>query len=112
VATILGVWIVAKLLAIPSTISNDLCEEWFFLKGKIYYHHVVIFEILASCVLPLCVIAFTYTMTARHLMESSRSISEGTQNSKLETRRITAKIVVGLTVVFLISYVPYHVFWS
>jgi hypothetical protein len=28
----------------------------------------------------LIVIAFTYTMTARHLVESSRSISEGTKN--------------------------------
>jgi hypothetical protein len=49
-------------------------------------------------------------MTARHLVESSRSISEGTQNPQLKTRRNTAQIVVGLTVVFLISYVPYHVF--
>jgi hypothetical protein len=112
VATICGVWIVATLLAIPSIISNDLCEKLSFLKSTTYYHRVVIFELLSSCVLPLCVIAFTYIMTARHLVESSRSISEGTQNSQLETRRITAKIVVGLTVVFLISYVPYHVFWS
>ena len=51
-------------------------------------------------------------MTARHLVESSRSISEGTQNPQLETRRNTAKVVVGLTVVFLISYVPYHIFWT
>ena len=48
-------------------------------------------------------------MTARHLVESSRSISEATQNPHLNTRRNTAKIVVGLTVVFMISYVPYHV---
>jgi len=72
---------------------------------------VVIFELLASCV-PLCVIALTYIMSARHLVESSRSISERTQNSHLKTRRNTAKIVVGLTVVFLVSYVPYHVFWT
>jgi NADH:ubiquinone oxidoreductase subunit 4 (subunit M) len=51
-------------------------------------------------------------MTARHLVESSRPISEGTQNPQMKTRRITAKIVVGLTVVFLISLVPYHVFWT
>jgi hypothetical protein len=57
------------------------------------------------------VIAFTYIMTARHLVESSRPISEGTQNPQLKTRRNAAKILVGLTVVFLISYVPYHVFW-
>jgi hypothetical protein len=51
-------------------------------------------------------------MTARHLVESSRSISEGTQNPQLKTRRNAAKVVVGLTFVFVISYVPYHVFWT
>jgi len=77
-----------------------------------YYQRVVIFELLASCVVPLCVIAFTYIITARHLVESCRSISEGTQNSQLKTRSNSAKIVVGLTVVFMISYVPYHVLWT
>jgi hypothetical protein len=50
-------------------------------------------------------------MTARHLVESSRPISDGIQNPQLKTRRTTAKIVVGLTVVFVISYLPYHAFW-
>jgi hypothetical protein len=112
VATICGVWIVAALFAVPSALSNYLCQEYILSISKTYYQHVVVFELLVSCVLPLCVIAFTYIMTARHLMLSSRSISEGTPNSQLETRRNTAKIVVGLTVVFVISYVPYHVFWS
>ena len=111
-ATFCGVWIVAALFAVPSAISNYLCKGLLFVTRIHYYHHVVIFELLVSCVLPLCVIAFTYIMTARHLVESSRSISEGTQNPQLNTRRNTAKIVVGLTVVFLISYVPYHVFWT
>ena len=73
---------------------------------------MVIFELLVSCVLPLCVVAFSYAMTARHLVESSRAISDGTQNPQLETRRNAAKIVVGLTVVFVISYVPYHAVWN
>jgi hypothetical protein len=51
-------------------------------------------------------------MTARLLVKSSRSISDGTQNHQMETRRKSAKIVVGLAVVFLISYAPYHVFWT
>jgi hypothetical protein len=54
------------------------------------------------------VIAFTYIMTARHLVNSSRPLSDGTQNPQLKTRRTTAKIVVGLTVILLISFVPYH----
>jgi NADH:ubiquinone oxidoreductase subunit 4 (subunit M) len=51
-------------------------------------------------------------MTARHLVENSRPISEGTQNPQLKTRRNAAKVVVGLTFVFVISYVPYHLIWT
>jgi len=110
-ATFCGVWIVAALFAVPSTLSRYMCST--YLSTTIaYYKHVVIFELLVSCVLPLCVIAFTYTMTARILVESSRSLSEGIQNPKQKTRRFTAKIVLGLTAVFVISYVPYHVFWT
>jgi hypothetical protein len=58
------------------------------------------------------VIAFSYITTARHLVESSRLLSEGTQNPQLNTRRNTARIVVGLTAVFVISYLPYHAFWT
>jgi len=112
VATICGVWIVAALLAIPSGLSKYLCEEYKILGTIRYYQLVVIFELLVSCVFPLCVIAFSYIMTARHLVESSCPISEGTQNPQLKTRRYTAKIVMGLIVVFLISYVPYHIFWT
>jgi hypothetical protein len=112
VATICGVWIVAALFAVPSALSKFLCQGYAVLIHMSYIQLVVIFELLASCVLPVCVIAFTYIMTARHLVKSSRSVSEGTQNPQLERRRNTAKIVLGLTVVFVISYVPYHALWT
>jgi hypothetical protein len=48
-------------------------------------------------------------MTARHLVETSFSVSQETRNAQLNTRRNTAKVVVGLTVVFIISFVPYHI---
>jgi hypothetical protein len=51
-------------------------------------------------------------MTACCLVESSRAISEGAQYPQIKTRINTAKIVVGLAFVFLISYVPYHVLWT
>jgi hypothetical protein len=101
---------VAALFAVPSAVSRYLCQG-FFSSRMVYYKRVVIFELLVSCVLPLCVITFTYIMTARHRVESSRSISEGTKNPQLIIRRNSAKIVVGHTVVFLISYLPYYVLW-
>jgi Leucine-rich repeat (LRR) protein len=107
-----GVWIVAALFALPSALSTDLCQQCYGPRCLTYYKNVVLFELLVSCVLPLCVIAFFYIMTARHLLKSAQPIPEETQNPRLNTRINTAKIVLGLTVVFLISYVPYHVFWT
>ena len=108
-ATICGVWIVAALFAIPAARSKYLCDKSVFLWRTKYYQRVAIFQLLVSCVLPLCVIAFSYIMTARHLLKSSSPISEETQISRLNTRRTSAKVVLGLTVVSLISYVPYHI---
>jgi hypothetical protein len=112
VAAVCGVWIVASLLAVPSAISQYTCNVINYGGGTTYYQRVVMFELLVSCVLPACVIAFTYIMTARHLVKRTRPLSEGTQNPQLKTRRTTAKIVVGLTVVFLISFVPYQAVWT
>jgi hypothetical protein len=108
-ATIFGVWILAALFAIPATRSGYLCGISPLLWTTKYYQRVSIFQLLVCCVLPLIVIAFSYIMTACHLMVSSVSLPEETQNSQLKTRKNTAKVVLGLTVVFLISYVPYHV---
>jgi hypothetical protein len=112
VATICGVWIVAALFALPSALSGCLHLICLFERCHIYYKRIALFELLVSCVIPLCVIAFSYIMTARHLMKSAQPISEQTQNPQLNTRKNTATIVLGLTVVFLISYVPYHVWWT
>ena len=107
--TICVVWIVAALFALPAARSKNLCYDSAFLLFTKYYQLVNIFELLVSCVFPLCVIAFTYIKTARHLLESSSLISEETHNPQLKKRKFTAKVVLGLTVVFLISYVPYHI---
>jgi Leucine-rich repeat (LRR) protein len=109
VARICGVWIVAALFALPSALSGYLYNKYFILRFDTYNNAVVVFELLVSCVLPLCVIAFSYIMTARHLMKSAQPISEETQNPQLNTRKNTAKIVLGLTFVFMITYVPSHV---
>ena len=109
VATICGVWIVAALFAIPGARSQYLCNGHILLWRRNYYHHVTLFHLLVTCVLPLCVIAFSYLRMARHLVESSCSLSEEGQNPQLNTRKNTAKVVLGLTVVFLISYLPYHI---
>jgi hypothetical protein len=110
VATIFGVWVVAALFAIPSALSKILCFGPSMAKKNIaYYKHVVLFELFASCFYPVCVIAFSYIMTAHHLVKSSCPISEETQNPQLNKGKNAAKILAGLTGVLLITYVPFHV---
>jgi hypothetical protein len=111
-AVICGVWIVAALFALPAAHSKYFCRESIILGFKTYYQHVVVFELLVSCVLPLCVIAFSFIMAAHHLMQSVVYISEWTKSTQLERRKNTAKIMVGLTFVFLISSLPYHALWT
>jgi hypothetical protein len=113
VATICGIWIVAALLAIPSALSKFPCvgfpEAFRYIA---YYKRVVLFELFVFCVFPLLVIAFSYITTAHHIFKSSSPISEGTQNPQLNARKNAAKIMLGLTVVFSISYVPFHIIWD
>jgi hypothetical protein len=106
------VWTAAALFAVPSALSKYLCKGVIYLKRTNYYPRMVVFELMVSCGFPLCVIAFTYIMTARHLVESFRSIPVGTQIPQLNTTRNTVKILLALTVAFLISCVPYHACWT
>jgi hypothetical protein len=109
VAKISGVWIVAVLFAIPAARSRYLCDGLILLWRRNYYQHVAVFDLLVSGVLPLCVIAFSYLTMARTLVESSCSLSEEKQNHRLNTRKNTAKVVLGLTVVFLMTYLPHRI---
>jgi hypothetical protein len=97
------VWIVAALFAIPAI--RFKCGDVLVLWVQNYHQHVAIFQLLVSCVLPLCVIAFSNIMTARHIVKTS----EEAHNPKMNTRKTTAKVLLVLTLLFVISYLPLHI---
>jgi len=102
------VWIVSAFFAIPSAHSKSLSLDTSkVIQNIAYYKRVVVFELSVSCVYPLCVIVFSYIMMGRHLVKSSFPISEESQNPKLNTRKNSAKSVVGLTVVSLSAMCHY-----
>jgi hypothetical protein len=108
-ATVFGVWIVALLFTIPLARTNYACGFSMFLLLTNYYQRVAIFHLLVFCVLPLCVIAFSYITMSCPLLTSRCSLSEEKQNALLNTRKNIAKVVLGLTLVFLFSYFPFHI---
>jgi hypothetical protein len=107
---ICGVWILAALLAFPEARLAYLCNRSAMVWFPDYYKQHLLFQLLVSCIFPLCMIAFSYIMTARHLGKSSCYISEDTQNPHLNTRKFSKKFLLGLTVIFVISHVPGHIY--
>jgi Leucine-rich repeat (LRR) protein len=108
-ATICGVWFLASLFVVPSALSVKFRDKVTCVVFGTYYDKVVWFELLVLCILPLCVIVFFYVMTARQLVKSALPISEEIQHPQANKRKNTAKILLGLCIVFVISYVPYHI---
>jgi hypothetical protein len=110
-ATICGVWVLVSLFALPSALEMHVhrSQNCSIQSSKIYDEKVVWFELLAFCILPLCVILFFYVMMARHLVKSAIRSSAEIQHPQANIRRNTTKIVLGLSIVFVISYVPYHI---
>ena len=109
-STICGVWIVVALFSIPRAFASSYCKVPLKLIRNIpYLKRSFTFEILTFCVLPLFVTAFSYIMAARHLVKSAHRMYEWTQNSQLKERKNVALFMLGLTVVFVISYMPYYV---
>jgi hypothetical protein len=105
---ICGVWIVAALFAIPGARSRYLCDEVILIWRRNYYQHVALFHLLVTCVFPMCVIAFCYLRMARNLVQISCSLPQEAQNPLLNVRKNAAKVVLGLTVVLLVCFLPYH----
>ncbi|GFG34947.1 hypothetical protein Cfor_10662, partial [Coptotermes formosanus] len=105
---ILAVWIIAICCALPSSFSVHVDHNMICTSDNIeYYRMIDLFHLLTFCVIPLCVIAAMYVMTARQLMITARRMQKEAKACKT-----LAKVVLGLTVVFFVSFVPYHVLWT
>jgi len=106
VATICVMWILAALLTVPPFIIRNTYKSNTSSEFVTYFRFASLFELLFSCVLPLCVITFSYCLTYRHLMKNSFSLIRMAQIHQIKRRRNAAKVVLGLAIVFAISYMP------
>jgi Leucine-rich repeat (LRR) protein len=106
IMTIIAVWTVASICALPAAFSmhvdmNMICSPHYRME---YYKMTLLFHLLVFCVLPLSVIVLMYVTTARNLVRRAHCSADEVQRCKT-----LAKIVIGLAAVFFVSFVPYHV---
>ncbi|XP_013148164.1 PREDICTED: gastrin-releasing peptide receptor isoform X2 [Papilio polytes] len=125
VATAIGIWILAAVLAAPAYIGSYLrafvvnpttqflvCypypPEW----GESYPKTMVLVRFLVYYSLPLAVIALFYILMARHLVLSTQNMPgemQGTQR-QMRARRKVALTVLAFVLVFAACFLPSHVF--
>ncbi|XP_026822094.1 neuropeptide CCHamide-1 receptor-like [Rhopalosiphum maidis] len=126
--TAVAIWILAVVLATPSATFSHLATELIpntnvtivycypFPKtlGDGYARGMIMFKLLAYYVVPLFVIGCFYLLMAHHLMVSTRNmpgeLQHAGQSGQIRARKKVAKMVLSFVVIFMISFLPYHVF--
>ncbi|XP_074663055.1 neuropeptide CCHamide-1 receptor-like [Tubulanus polymorphus] len=124
-----SIWVVSFLLAIPDAVSahifpardkygvirlylcNDFRQEW----GSLYPKAHSIFRLLVYFIIPILVISGFYAAIANILMRSSYQIpgevsSQANHGKQIEARKKVAKVVLSLVVIFVICWLPRHIF--
>lgn len=121
----IAIWLLAGLLAMPSAFFSNLettrlvdgheieyCFPYPDEFGEKYRKGVVLFKFLAYYAVPLCIIACFYILMAKHLEMTTRNMPgemQG-QSSQIRARKKVAKMVLSFVIMFMICFLPHHVF--
>jgi len=117
------VWILslsfALRTAVTSDVEQDTCSSVTKAYGSQFAKNIALMNLCVFCIIPLCVIAIFYGLTARYLIASARDMPGELTPMKQKikyARRKGANTVLALAGVFFVSYVPWFVwqvvFWA
>ncbi|GFG32325.1 hypothetical protein Cfor_07542 [Coptotermes formosanus] len=117
------IWILsfsfAVRTAVTSDVEDDVCRSVANAYGVQFAKNIALINLFVFCIIPLCVTAVFYGLTARYLISSARDMpgEMSPVHEKIKyARRKGAKTVLGLAVAFFVSYVPWYVwqvvFWA
>ncbi|XP_076630943.1 neuropeptide CCHamide-2 receptor-like isoform X2 [Colletes latitarsis] len=122
------IWVLAIILAIPAALFSHvptvalrdnhsivICSPFPKEFGESYQRGMVLFKFLAYYAIPLCVIAGFYLGMARHLELSTRNMpgelsTGGHRMEQIQARKKVGKMVISFVYIFVICFLPYHVF--
>lgn len=125
IVTALAIWVFSLLLALPSAIVStvhttrltnnhtiEYCTPFPEEFGTSYSKTIVLFRFLAYYAIPLVVIGGFYILMARHLVLTTRNMpgEQQGQSNQVQARRKVAKVVLAFVIVFIICFLPIHVF--
>lgn len=117
------IWILSFSFALRTAVTSDVeqgkCSSVAMHYGSQFAKNIAMMNLLVFCIIPLCVIAVFYGLTARYLIASAREMPGEMTPVKQEikyARRRGANTVLALAVSFFVGYVPWFVwqvvFWA
>jgi hypothetical protein len=103
------IWILACASAVPQFLKTGFYEDYCTVELTDF---VTLFNVVVYCVVPLLLMATFSILTSWKMRESVRKMpGEVLGQQKVRSARTrSANILVGLIVVFAISYIPYYLF--
>jgi hypothetical protein len=105
---ILAVWVLALGFALPAFLTATVDTRCLYTAPDDgYIRRTWTIQLFVFCVIPFFVICFFNLRTAHHLKQSVRNMPGENQTTvQAEGRNRVANMVVALTTVFCVSYVP------
>jgi hypothetical protein len=103
--SILAVWTIAIYCALPSSLTEHVYyDRWCLSDNTEYYKIVHLLNVLTFGIIPLSITVAMNCLTARQLL-----ITASRLQTEAKTCKTLAKVVLGLAILFFVSFVPYHV---
>ena len=106
---ICAIWILAAASAVPRFLETEIHETYCAVQITGFN---TVFNVVVYCVIPLLTTVAFYTVTSIIMRRSVHKMPGEVvgQRRVRNARTRSANILIGLTVVFAISYVPYYLF--
>ena len=111
IVSIIIVWVLPFFISVPSMYLPKFYEPiCLHVKEEETLHYVTVLNIVLYClIMPTLMICFS-TLIARRLNQSARNIPGEIRHQMIQESRIrSARMMMALAVVFVITYIPFHI---
>lgn len=108
---VLALWCIVTVYSIPAFIFASTDEDYCKYNESVFIYYVCV-ELFVMCIVPATLVAVFSTMASIKLKQSAHNIpgERMGQEKRIQDRIVTSRVLIGLVVIFVISYLPKYVF--
>ncbi|KAJ9581637.1 hypothetical protein L9F63_023178, partial [Diploptera punctata] len=106
-----GLWSIVVLYAVPAIIFAKTEQEYCKYAEDVFLYHASV-ELAVMCIFPVVLVSVFSTMASIRLKKSAENIpgEKMGQEKRIRDRIITSRVLIGLVVIFVSTYLPKYLF--